>query len=278
MLDLQPMKATVRGGPIDQNRREFGEMEHYESGRADAGARQMAGESITAPWDHVIETHEPLNPPTVRWLLAHTDLGRYVRGKVIDIAAGTCWTTALISQLPAVDEAWAFDMSERFLTTTGLDMFVRWKGVVEKLRFGVGDFNALPFETDSFDTGFLIAALHHSNTPYLTVTEALRCIRKGGRLFILECPAGPLDVHKARLHSLELLNGATTEVCYSAGELKYLIERSIMPLNGKRGRLSLHPVALHPGGWKSLARRALRYTGLEYILRPPMTVYEIEVL
>jgi len=272
------MKVAVRGSPIDPNRREFVEMDHYESRRADKEARQMAGEGNAAHWDHVVGTHEPLNPPAIRWLLSHPMLGRHIRGKVLDIAAGTCWTTALISQLPSVAEAWAFDMSEKFLLTSGLDMFLRWKGVREKLRFGVGDFNALPFEKDSLDAGFLIAALHHSNTPYLTITEALRCIRKGGRLFILESQVSPLNVHKGRANSLKLLTGSATEVCYSAGELKYLIERCCVPLNGKSGRLSIHPFDLHARGWKWMARQALRRSGLEYVLRPPTTVYEVEVI
>jgi SAM-dependent methyltransferase len=272
------MEVSVRGGAIDPARREFVEMDHYQSGRADADAQGIGGDDNPARWDRVLETHEPLSPPVLRWLLSHPTLGPRVRGKVIDLGAGTCWTSALISQCPAVTEMWAYDLSENFLMTTGLDMFTRWNGVREKLRFGVGDFNALPFEADSFDTAFFIASIHHSVTPYLALTQAIRCVRRGGRVFIIETPTSTMRVRMGRAQALALSRGAATEVCYTAGELEYLIDRSCLPLGGKSGRRSRHPFDLHSRGWKSLARKGLRATGLEYIVRPPATVYEIEVV
>jgi len=271
------MEVSLRGGPIDPHRREFVEMTHYQSGRADEDARAIGGDGA-ARWDRVLEMHEPLSPPVLRWLLSHPVLGPRVHGKVVDLGAGTCWTSALISKHPAVTEIWAFDLAEGFLLSTGLDTFVRWEGVREKLKFGVGDFNALPFEPDSFDTAFFIACIHHSVTPYLALTHALRCVRKGGRVFIIEAPWSALKVRTGRAQSLALSRGAATEICYTPGELEYLIERACLPLDGKSGRLSRHPFDVHAAGWKWLVRQGLRRTGLEELVRPPIRVYEIEVL
>jgi len=270
------VEVAVRGKPLDPSRREFVEMDYYQSGKADAGARVFAGPDAQ-PWERVLEHHEPLVPPAMRWLLSHPALASRIRGKVIDLGAGTCWTTALLSQHPLVDQVWAFDMSERFLLTTGRDMFLRWKGVEQKLRIAIGDFNALPFGEGEFDSAFLIACLHHSVTPFLTLTEALRCVKRGGRVFVLEHPTATLSVRKGRAMALELSRGAATEVCYTAGELEYLLQRACLPLNGKSATFRRYPVDTHTRGWRWLVRRGLRHTGLEAVLRPTVFIYEIEV-
>ncbi len=269
------MEVAVRGRPISSSRREFVEMNHYQSGAADDYAREFA-QGHEHAWERVLECHEPIVPPAMRWLLSSLRFSPLVRGKVLDIAAGTCWTTALISRHPRVDEVWAFDMSERFLTTAGREMFLRWNGVQEKLRFAVGDFNALPFEDDTFDTAFLVACVHHSVTPFLTLTEAIRCVKRKGRIFILEHPAATINVRKGREMSLDLCRGAATEVCYTAGEFEYLFRRACLPLNGKSGKLTRHPFD-SAKGWRLWVRHALRRSRLEDLLRAPLSVYEIEV-
>jgi len=67
------VEVAVRGKPLDPGRREFVEMDHYQSGKADAGARGFAGPDAQ-PWERVLEHHEPLVPPAMRWLLSHTAL------------------------------------------------------------------------------------------------------------------------------------------------------------------------------------------------------------
>ena len=81
------------------------------------------------------------------------------------------WASALISKQQAVTEVWAYDLSEQFLTTTGLPMFRRWEGDESKVHLAVGDFNDMPFEPNSFDTAFLLSCVHHSQSPLVTLAR-----------------------------------------------------------------------------------------------------------
>src|ERR1051325_50628 len=57
------------------------------------------------------------------------------------------------------------------------------------------EFDYLPFATGSFDAVLYNASLHYSSDYKRTLAEALRCLRPGGRIFVLDSP-----VYKKREH------------------------------------------------------------------------------
>jgi hypothetical protein len=91
-------------------------MSKYESGSADQDVENLSGPH-SEPWLNALATFEPGSPPALERILMDPATRQAVRGKVIDLAAGTCWATARISKIQEVKEVVALDMSERFLTT-----------------------------------------------------------------------------------------------------------------------------------------------------------------
>ena len=56
-------------------------------------------------------------------------------GAVIDVGAGTCILSAQLSRLPEVSQVFVLDLSEEFLTTTGLRMLRQASADESKLTF-----------------------------------------------------------------------------------------------------------------------------------------------
>ena len=93
-------------------------MMKYDSGSAEADAEKIPGPS-DEPWLNVLATCEPVSPPALEQAIGDPATRSAVRGKIIDVGAGTCWATARLSKLPEVTEVVALDLSEQFLTTVG---------------------------------------------------------------------------------------------------------------------------------------------------------------
>lgn len=67
------------------------------------------------------------------------------------------------------------------------------EGVAERVTLHTGDLRALPFEDDSFDVVLSSLAIHNIKVPAerdQAALEALRVLRPGGRLTMVDLPAG----------------------------------------------------------------------------------------
>lgn len=277
MAAMENGPPVLRGAGPAPGDRESRERELYASGAAEREASAAPGASAE-PWENVIALHEPLARHAAEWLLARPALGPRVRGRVLDVGAGTCWLSARISRQEAVEEVWAQDLSEEFLTSTGLRVFRHFGGRQEKLRLATGDFHRLPFQDDLFDCALLFAVLHHSLAPLKLLSEAIRCVRPGGAVFIHESPARVLHIARARENALRLSSGAATEIAYTRGELEYLVRHAALPHRGKQCRHRFHPLpSRRPRWWKAAVRAALRPMGLEDVLLPCTYVISLDV-
>jgi len=266
----------VRGRVPEPGEREFQEMMHYQGGQAEEDAASTPGPS-DEPWENVVALHEPMSRHAFDWIVTHPELGGAVHGKVLDMAAGSCWMTALASRLAGVEGVWALDLSERFLTETGTRMIRRLEGCEEKIRFAVGDFNNMPFEDGYFDCAFLFAALHHSLAPVKLLREAIRCIRPGGSLLILESPTSLVRIARGRRKSLAMSAHAVTEIAWTVGEYRYMLDLACLPSGGCPGasyRLLPLP-SPNPSPIKEAVKAALRLLGLEDVLKPPTYIIQV---
>jgi len=69
---------------------EHREMSKYESGEAEAEARAVPGRH-DEPWLNVLDEREFGSPPAIEMAIARPEISRHVRGRAIDLGAGTCW-------------------------------------------------------------------------------------------------------------------------------------------------------------------------------------------
>lgn len=237
---------------------EYPEYLHYEDGSADRAAAGVPG-PFAEPWQNVLAAYEPGSQPQLEQLLAHPRLGPRVRGKVLDLGAGTCWATARLSRVPAVEEVTAVDLAPSFLAGTGNRMLEICGADRAKVRLVASTFERVPRPDATFDTTFLIAAIHHALAPIRVLREAFRLLKPTGTLFVLESPALPWQIESRRRQAISISHATgTTEIAYTKSELLYLLRCggfAIDEVVSSAGLSSRLP--------QRLVRRALRTLGLE---------------
>jgi SAM-dependent methyltransferase len=263
----EPQIPVVARRPVKPSEPEYRECMKYESEEAEQEAGRVAG-SHEEPWLNVLDEREPGSVEAVEMAIGRPEIARYIRGRAIDLGAGTGWATARLSRCPPIETVVALDMSERFLTVVGSRVIQACGGNTGKIRFAVGSFNDVPFPAGSFDCAFLIAAVHHSLSPLKTLLEARRVLRPDGALLVVEMPSPVLAVRRRRRQSIEMSrNTGATEICYTTGELDYLLRHAGFE------RLSYHPVdGLTRTRWRAILRLGLRRARLENLVRPPVYV------
>ncbi|HYI49034.1 MAG TPA: class I SAM-dependent methyltransferase [Allosphingosinicella sp.] len=114
------------------------------------------------------------------------ELGGRTGLKVLDLGAGSCTLSFVLSKEPFVGEVAAADISAVRLRTMSEETHALIGGDASKLSFHEIDFNKpLPFEDDSFDIVVMDAALHHSRNIWETLAE-IRRVLKPGALFVAQ--------------------------------------------------------------------------------------------
>lgn len=232
----------------------------YESGAAECEAEAVPG-PYDEPWRNVIAAFEPGSEPSLQQVLADPLIARRIEGRVLDLGAGSCWATALLSRVEQVREVVALDMSLGFLRRVGGRMIARLRGDPRKITFSVSTFEAIPFDQCHFDVVFAIAALHHSLAPVRALIEVRRVLRPGGILVVIECPPPLMGICSARERALaETRRSGATEFASTRGELSYMLRHagfeSLRFVSGPG--LSNNPV-------KRWSRLALRRLQLEHV-------------
>lgn len=139
--------------------------------------------------------------------------------RALELGAGSCTTSLLMSQQPFVSEIVAADLSTIRMQEMVPQIHRLFGGELDKLRFEAVDMNEpLPFDDDSFDLVVMDAALHHSRNIWSTLSELRRVLKPGG-LFVAQREAytSPLT---NRITFRRLL--ASPEVAAGVSENAYL--------------------------------------------------------
>jgi 2-polyprenyl-3-methyl-5-hydroxy-6-metoxy-1,4-benzoquinol methylase len=147
-------------------------------------ARLDVDATLETPWHRLI----------MQLLSERTDL---LHGHVLEMGAGrggfACW----LAIQPAVRRVVAADLSSVAIL----------KGRTHAAEIGslgldwlVGDLQAVPVQSDTFDTVVSCETIEHVSAPRQALREIFRVLRPGGRL-ILTCPNyfGPLGLYRAYL-------------------------------------------------------------------------------
>lgn len=114
-------------------------------------------------------------------------LARHFAGRsnvrALELGAGSCSLSALVSRLPFIEEVACQDISLRKMQTLAPQVFKLADAEIEKARFHQGDFGqGLPFDSGSYDLILFDAALHHSRNMWLTLADCRRVLAPGGLL------------------------------------------------------------------------------------------------
>jgi ubiquinone/menaquinone biosynthesis C-methylase UbiE len=139
--------------------------------------------------------------------------------RVLDLGAGSCTTSLVISKEDYVASVAAADISEARLETMSRQTQRVAGGDLAKLSYHAIDFNKpLPFEDSRFDLVVMDAALHHSRNIWETLGEIRRVLKPHG-IFVAQREAytSPLT---NRITFKRLL--ASPEVAAGVSENAYL--------------------------------------------------------
>lgn len=115
--------------------------------------------------------------------------------KVVDLAAGIGWTSALLSRLDNVVEVHAVEISKHRIGELFEHSSRMLGGDESKLFRHLGSFYDLKFPNESIDVIFLSQAFHHAERPLALLVECDRVLKTGGRLLLIgEHYIGPKQI------------------------------------------------------------------------------------
>ena len=106
--------------------------------------------------------------------------------KVLDLACGGGWLTAMLSKYKSsIDLLYALDSSSYFLTTLLPQVIRLMGGDDSKIVPTRGLFHPLFFEDNHLDVVVVSSALHHAERLEPVLREIRRVLKPGGHLFVL---------------------------------------------------------------------------------------------
>lgn len=103
------------------------------------------------------------------------------RVRYADLGIGDGLLTMMLAEV--AESVTAVDISPKMLDL--LRQRAKGKGL-SNIETVEGDIEALPLEPGSFDVAVLSQALHHARSPEQAIAEAIRILRPGGRLLIID--------------------------------------------------------------------------------------------
>ena len=148
-------------------------------------ARERSAESYFArhaeQWDQLRKLHSP--DDQVEALLGEV-LASAPLGDLLDIGTGTGRMAELFAD--RADRVVALDKSLDMLRVARAKL---QRLPADRVELVQGDFAALPFPAQSFDTVLLHQVLHFAPDPWVALAEAARVTRPGGRIAIVDFAA-----------------------------------------------------------------------------------------
>jgi ubiquinone/menaquinone biosynthesis C-methylase UbiE len=126
-----------------------------------------------------------------------------VKGSGIDIAAGVCWTTALLSRNNMVEKIYALEISKHRLLRVAPAVFELFDASKSKIIRVLGSFYSLKFPNESIDFCFMSQAFHHAGEPDKMLAEVKRVLKPNGFILIIgENPGSHLKYFKGYIMNI----------------------------------------------------------------------------
>lgn len=119
---------------------------------------------------------------TVAFYLQYTDLSEMFEGKnVLDIGCGAAGKTLFYASC-GVEHITGMDIVPYYREEA--ETLAQKLGLADRFTFVLGDAAATDFEEHSFDTIIMNDAMEHVDEPEKVLSECLRILKPGGRLYI----------------------------------------------------------------------------------------------
>lgn len=181
-----------------EDRRQLAAIRASREQSAEAYFARHAGE-----WDTLRQLHGSDGPVESALVAA---LGRGKLGNLLDVGTGTGRMAELLAGKAV--HVTALDKSPEMLRIAR----ARLQSIAsEKISLVQGDFTALPFAPEIFDTVLLHQVLHYALEPAAVLAEIARVIREGGRIAIVDLAAHDREELRER-HAHARLGFADTQM------------------------------------------------------------------
>lgn len=112
-------------------------------------------------------------------------LGVAPKGVGVDLAAGVCWTTALLSQIPEVDRVYAVEISKHRLTLLAPNVCDALDAQSDKIVRVLGSFYDVRLPDSSVDFCMMSQSFHHADEPLGLLAELRRILKPGSPTLII---------------------------------------------------------------------------------------------
>lgn len=126
-------------------------------------------------------------------LLEEFDLGidilsrkNFLRGKVLDVAAGVCWTSAILSRYDCVEQVDALDFSWHRLNDLAPRCCTIMGGRPEKIQRIFGSFYEIGQHREKYyDLVIMSQAFHHADQPFRLLAQCDAAIKDSGAILLV---------------------------------------------------------------------------------------------
>jgi ubiquinone/menaquinone biosynthesis C-methylase UbiE len=105
--------------------------------------------------------------------------------KVVDLASGIGWISALLSKLIFIKYVYAIDISEHRIKKLFPHSIKMLNGKPEKIKRFIGSFYKTKFKKNSMDIIILSQSFHHAENPFELLSECKRILKPSGRIILI---------------------------------------------------------------------------------------------
>jgi ArsR family transcriptional regulator len=179
---LTPLFRDADVEQVKAVQRDVARLDEVRAARTEMAAAYFAAHANE--WDSLRSLHiaESEVESAIRQILNSCELGR-----MLDVGTGTGRMMELFAG--DADQFVALDNSTEMLRLARAKLGNMAPLAAAKVEFRLGDFNALPFDVDRFDTIIFHQVLHYAQHPEGVIAEAARVLSDQGRLVIVDFAA-----------------------------------------------------------------------------------------
>jgi len=105
---------------------------------------------------------------------------KLLKGDLLDLAAGVCWTSSILSRIKSVARIDALDFSRHRLEILAPEVFKAFNAEISKIQTIFGSFYDIKSPEKSYDGIVMTRSFHHAEKPLSLLIECDRVLKPGG--------------------------------------------------------------------------------------------------